>query len=176
MRATEIRKKGPASFEETKPAGQILILHEDFRAYSRAVDICRKIMERSGDSLDFDIKCWSFVELADPNCARHAAKTAGGADVVLISMLTTQLPIEVDRWLDFFFISRFQTDGVLMLALEDSTGTASAKEQLASRLEQIAKKLKMDFVSLPGGNDRAVLDVHPIAIPVPRNNGRSRLL
>ena len=41
-------------------------------------------MERFASELDFDIKCWNFIELADPNCARHAAKTASSADIILV--------------------------------------------------------------------------------------------
>jgi len=85
MRAMPTSKTGAASFEELKPVCQILILHEDFTAYSRAVEVCRRVMERFASELDFDIKCWNFIELADPHCARHAAKSAGASDIILLS-------------------------------------------------------------------------------------------
>jgi len=159
MRASAIRRKGAASFEELKPACQVLILHEDFSAYTRAVEICRRVMERFASEMDFDIKCWNFIELADVNCARHAAKTAGAADIILLSMLTPQPPAELDRWLDFFFASRFKTEGVLALVLNSLNIPPGEEAKLSQRLEQLAERLDMDFISLPLGDDSAVMEV-----------------
>src|SRR5580693_7844307 len=144
MRASAIRRKGAASFEELKPACQVLILHEDFSAYTQAVEVCRRVMERFASEMDFDIKCWNFIELADPNCARHAAKTAGAADVILLSMRTALPPVELERWLDFFFTSRFKTEGVLALVLDNPITPPQEEKKLAERLEQLAGRLGMD--------------------------------
>jgi hypothetical protein len=159
MRASAIHRKSAASFEELKPVCQVLILHEDFSAYSRAVEVCRRVMEKSASELDFKIKCWSFIELADPNCARHAAKTAGAADIILLSMLATQMPVELDRWLDFFFVDRFRADGVLALMLNSQDNPLSALKKLSLRLEQVAVRLGMDAISLLPGNDAAAIDL-----------------
>jgi len=164
MRASPIRRKGAASFEDLKPACQVLILHEDFSAYSRAVEVCRRVMERFANELDFDIKCWNFIELADPNCARHAAKTAGGADIILLSMSTTRVPMELDRWLDFSLASRFRTEGVLTLVLSAYDNPPPDLEKLSLRLEQLAGRLHLDFILLRAGDDSAIINVLPAAL------------
>jgi hypothetical protein len=161
MRASATPQTGATGLEESKPACQVLILHEDFSAYSRAVEVCRRVMEQFANELDFDIKCWSFIELADPNCARHAAKTAGAADIILISMGKAQLPVELDRWLDFFFIARFQTEGVLAVVLNSPASPPVELESLLSRVEQVAARLGMDFISLHPGDDVAVIPPWP---------------
>lgn len=148
MRLSVFRPKRAASFEELKPACQILILHEDFPAYSRAVELCRRIMARFADELDFDIKCWSLIELADPNSARHAAKTAGAADVILLSVQRTRLPPEFDRWLDAFFIARFKDDGLLALVLNQPSRPLLEIAELCARLKQLAERRDMDFISM----------------------------
>jgi hypothetical protein len=158
MRASPIRRKGAASFEDLKPACQVLILHEDFSAYSRAVEVCRRVMERFASELDFDVKCWNFIELADPNCARHAAKTAGGADIILLAMHTTEMPLELDRWVDFYFIDRFRAEGVLALVLNPAATSPLAGEKLRLRLQQLTARLGMDFIPLPPEHDAMVLD------------------
>lgn len=160
MRASAIRKKGAASFEELKPACQILILHEDFSAYSQAVEVCRRVMEQFASELDFDIKCWNLIELGDPNCARHAAKTAGAADIILLSMRTARCPVELDRWLDFFFVSRFRNEGVLALVLKNRDGPTQEIRQLTARLGQFAGSLSMDFIALCP-DDAASMDALP---------------
>ena len=164
MRIPAVPKRGAAGFENLKPACQILILHEDFACYSFAVEICRSVMDRFSSELDFDIKCWNFIELADPNCARHAAKTAGGADMVLVSMRAACPPLEFDRWLDFYFIARFKTGGILTLVLNTSDNAPSAVEKLELRLKQMTERLDMDFISLASGKDSALLNLRP---PVP---------
>ena len=168
MRAPAIRRKGAASFEELKPACQILILHEDFSAYARAVEVCRRIMEQFASELDFDIKCWNFIELADPNCARHAAKTAGTADIILLSMLTTRLPMELDRWLDFSFTSRFRKEGVLALILDAQDSPPLELRKILARLKQLAGRLGIDFISLHPGDDAAVINRLPPMVMMSR--------
>jgi hypothetical protein len=153
MRRAKILKKGAARFEPSKQACQVLILHEDFPAYGRAVEVCRRIMERFASELDFDIKCWNFIELADPNCARHAAKTAGAADVILLSMHTAHLSATVERWLEESFATRFTPEGVLALVLASLHGPPAGFDQLAPRLERLAARLGLDFISLLPGSD-----------------------
>jgi hypothetical protein len=165
MNATRTRIDGAASFEENKPVCQILILHEDFPAYSRAVEVCRRLMERFASELEFNIKCWNCIELADPNCARHAAKTAGASDIILLSLQTPQTPKAFDQWFESFFIARFRTEGVLALLLNDPN-LPPAGQKLAARLERITQRLGMDFLSLPLGDDRLVLGGCPAVPPL----------
>jgi hypothetical protein len=168
MRAPAIRRKGAASFEELKPACQILILHEDFPAYAQAVEVCRRVMERFASELDFDIKCWNFIELADPNCARHAAKTAGAADIILLAMQTARLPVELDRWLDFSFNARFRNEGVLALILDAQDSPPMELQKLSDRLNHLTGRLGIDFISLRPGDDAAVINRLPATLSMPR--------
>jgi hypothetical protein len=162
MRAMPISKTGAASFEELKPVCQILILHEDFSAYSRAVEVCRRLMERFASELDFDIKCWNFIELADPNCARHAAKSAGAADIVLLSLCTAGTTADLDRWLANSFTARFRTEGVLALVLQDPAPPPLARGKLSLKLQMMARRLGMDFLLLPPGDDGSLPDLPPL--------------
>jgi hypothetical protein len=167
MRAPDIHRKGAVSFEELKSACQILILHEDFSAYSRAVEVCRRVMEQLANELDFDIKCWSFTELADASCARHAAKTAATADIILFSMVTTHLPAQINHWLDSFFAARFRADGLLGLILNPHNSLPLESKKLSLRFEQLTERLGMDFISLHPDSDSVVVDLLP-AITLPR--------
>lgn len=159
MSATAIRKKRAASFEELTPACQILILHEDFPAYTRAVEVCRRIMERFASELDFDIKCWNFIELAEPNCARHAAKNASAADIILLSVQLPELPPGFDRWLELAFNSRSKPEGALALVLNEAGHLSAAQEKLQMRLEKLAGRLGMDFLPLVAGHETAIVEM-----------------
>jgi len=162
MRAMPTSKTGAASFEELKPVCQILILHEDFTAYSRAVEVCRRVMERFASELDFDIKCGNFIELADPPCARHAAKSAGASDIILLSMDTAETTTELDRWLADSFTARFRPEGVLALVLNHPAGPPSARQKLIGGLESRARRLGLDFLCLPPDDDGTFLNLHPL--------------
>jgi hypothetical protein len=166
MRASEIQQKFAASLEGIKAACQILILHEDYSAYSRAVEVCRRVMDQFANELDFDIKCWSSIELADFSCARHAAKTAATADIVLLSMSTGHLPVQIERWLDSFFATRFRADGLLALLLNPLDSAPLEAKKLSQRLEQLTERLGMDFLVLHPDNDALVVDLLP-AITLP---------
>ena len=162
MRAMPTSKPGAASFEELKPVCQILILHEDFTAYSRAVEVCRRVMERFASELDFDIKCWNFIELADPNCARHAAKSAGAADIILLSMDTAETTAELDRWLADSFTARFRPEGVLALVLNHPASPPPARQKLIDGLKSRARRLELDFLCLPPDDDGTFLNLRPL--------------
>jgi hypothetical protein len=168
MRSPTIPPKGAASFEELRPACQVLILHEDFSAYTHAVEVCRRVMERFASELDFNIKCWNFIELADPNCARHAAKSAAAADIILLSVHGAHLSPEIDYWLNSFFAARYRADGVLALLLDSPAPSPSRGEELTERLQQLAARLGLDFISLLPGDDAAVLNLPRPAPTLPR--------
>lgn len=172
MRVNGAPERSAASFGTLKPVCQILILHEDFSAYTRAVEISRGIMEHFASELEFDIRCWNFIELADANCARHAAKTAASADIVLISTRASAFPVEFIRWLDIYFVTRFQPDGVLALVMDAPIHAALVLEQARHRMEQLAGRLGMDFISLLPGDSVTRFHLPPSAPALqPATNG-----
>lgn len=175
MRARAIRSQGPAGFEDRKPACEVLILHEDASSYSCAVEVCRQLMERFSSDLDFGVKCWNIIELVDPNCARHAAKTAGVANIILISIRTPFLPLELERWLDYYFISRFQPDGSLVLVLNSPEDAERAVEKCAKQVERSAQKLGLDFISLPPFANGAPIDLHLVTARLAAIQAQQRL-
>lgn len=161
MSATANHQTSAASFQEPKPACQILILHEDFPGYSLAVEVCRRIMDQFASELDFDIKCWNLIELGEADCARHAAKTAGLADIILLSIQTPVLPPVFNRWLEDFFADRSKPDGMLALVLAEPDSSRAGRESLLARLEQVAARLGMDFMPLVGGDAAAGMEILP---------------
>jgi hypothetical protein len=142
-----MRKKSAASFEELKPVCQVLILHEDFPAYSRAVEACRQMMERHACELDFSIKCWNFIELADPNCGLHAAKSAATADVIVFALKAVTLPIELERWVSAMALNRCRKPGVLGVMPGGRDWMSMGGP--ATWLRGLAARLGLDFQLLP---------------------------
>jgi len=163
MSATAIYQNCAARRDEPDAACRVLILHEDFPTYSRAVEVCRRVMAEFADDLDFEVQCCSCVELADADCARHTAKVAGAADVILVSLQAAHVPEELDDWLDHCFQTRFKADGVLALVLDNTDVPTRALEHTVLRLNLLAGRLGMDFVSLLASEE-----ITPPETPLPR--------
>lgn len=127
---------------------QVLILCEDMAAYERAADVCWRILVQLADDLEFGFKCWNFIELSDPACARAVLKTASASDVILLSLHNPDLPPVAAEWLEAFSGHRLRAEGVLALVLNEPPGAPDAVNRLSRRLENSARKLGMDFLSL----------------------------
>ncbi|HEY2329916.1 MAG TPA: hypothetical protein VGI63_08910 [Verrucomicrobiae bacterium] len=157
-----------ANFEnetsEVSRTCQILILCEDFDAYERAADVCWRILVQLADDLDFSFKCWNFIELTDPACAQSVFKAASSSDVILLSLHSADLPPVAAEWLDAFAGHRFRAEGVLALVLNEPSGSPTAVNKLVARLEQSARQMGMDFLSLvPPPEDKAL---QPAGVPI----------
>jgi hypothetical protein len=130
---------------------QILILYEDLAAYERAVEVCRRMMVQFATELDFDFKCWSFIELTEADCARGAMKIASNADIILLAMHGTELPPVLAGWLAASPQTRFRADGALVLVGNGGESSPANSEMLLTRLEKLAGQAGMDFVPLTAG-------------------------
>ena len=126
---------------------QVLILSEDFTAYSRAVQVCRRIMDQMGQLTDFDFRCWNFSELGDPECALTATKYAAAADIIMVSTQLASLPAPLNEWLGALHLARFRPVGVLALVLNKPARPPEI-DRLLGRLEEVALHLAMDFLPL----------------------------
>lgn len=160
--STQPNAEPPAgSFDELKPACQVLILHDRYPAYLHAANLCRRLMDRFATDLDFGIKSWNIFELADPDCARHAARTAAAADIVMLAMIDPRTHPELDRWLAFDFTNRLQPDGLLAVLLDAPSHPSALIDQFLQRFGQAAVRLGMDFLSVSPVNTLPGLEIPP---------------
>lgn len=141
----------PTGLTDVLPACQILILCEDFAAYERAAEVCRRMLAQFAGELDFDFKCWNFTELADADCARSAMKTGGTADIILVALHGMELPPVLEAWLAAVPETRIRADGALVLVWEGPGSSPASVGKLFTRLEQLAGRVGMDFVPLAPG-------------------------
>jgi hypothetical protein len=147
---------------EAPKACRILILCEDFVAYERAVEVCRRIQARFGDEFEFDFNCWTFWELADTDCARLAADSARFADIIMVSLHNAVSSPVLEAWLNAFPGSRIRAEGALVLVRMEFADPEPARE-LSARLEQWATRLEMDFVPLISGVSKMFTQMNPWA-------------
>ncbi len=147
MSDTAMIEKAAACLRNISQGCQILILSEDFAAYTRATLVCRRFMDRFGQDVDFDFRCWNFIELADPDCAHNATRYAAIAEIILISVQNPVLPAVLNEWLEALPKARFRADGALLLFVSGSANPVEL-QNLVTRLENLAARLVMDFVPL----------------------------
>lgn len=132
---------------EVREACQILIFSENFSTYERAAEVCRRMQSQLGGDLEFDFKCWSFFELADPECARAVLKDARTSDIILFSIQGVELPAVAVEWLENLPAFRARAEGALALVLNASSNPA-AVEKLVSWMDQSARRMGMDLLQL----------------------------
>ena len=143
---------------EAREACQILIFSENFSTYERAAEVCRRMQSQMGGDLEFHFKCWSFFELADPECARAILKDARTSDIILFSIQGVELPAVAVEWLETLPAFRARAEGALALVLNASSNPA-AVEKLVSWMGQSARRMGMDLLQL------AVPAVASVAVP-----------
>ncbi|HEX9047186.1 MAG TPA: hypothetical protein VF988_09190 [Verrucomicrobiae bacterium] len=147
MNATVNHQSQGAKADELVANCRILVLHEDYTTHTHALDLCRHVTEHFADDLEFEVKCWSVVELADVGCARLAAKSAAAADIVLLSLRTVELPEQLTAWLDRHFVARFKAEGMLALVVDRAEGTQAALVETQLQLHRLAERVGMNFFS-----------------------------
>jgi len=143
---------------EAREACQLLVFSEDFSTYERAAEVCRRMQSQLGGDLEFDFKCWSFFELADPECARAVLKDARTSDIILFSIQGAELPAVAVEWLETLPAWRARAEGALALVVNAASDPA-AVEKLVSWMDQSARRMGMDFLQL------TVPAVEPVALP-----------
>jgi len=159
----------PESVEASRTC-QILILCEDMKAYEQARDVCWRILVQLADDLDFSFNCWNFYELSDANCAHNVMRSAKSSDVILLSMHEAALPSAAEECLDALAGQRLRAEGLLALVLNEPSNSPAAVDRLVERLEQVARKLGMDFLSMvhpPVASEPHPSQLTPI-VPMPR--------
>jgi len=152
MSAVAIHPNANAGLE-AKPACGILILHEDLSGYTLAAEVCRRVMDRFGGELEFNIKCWNFVALSDDNCARHAARAASAAEIILLALPSAEVPSEFEVWHAKHLPDGVKSGGALALVLNERGASPVSLERLLLRLHRVAARLGWDFIPLLAGHD-----------------------
>jgi len=147
MSDTALFGKAAACLSGLPQGCQVLILSEDFTAYSRALQACRRIMDQMAQHTDFDFRCWNFSELTDPECSLAATKYAAAADIIMLSTQSATLPAALNEWLDVLHKARFRPVGLLAVVLNKPAPEPEVSKLLL-RLESVALHLAMDFMPL----------------------------
>lgn len=153
MSDTALFGKAAACLGSVQQGCQVLILSEDFTAYTRASQVCRRVMDQMGQRTDSEFRCWNFSELTDPACAQSATRCAAAADMLVISTQNAVLPTTLNDWIDSLRLARFRPVGVLALILNKPARQADI-DRLLRRMEAVATYLVMDFMPLlPPANE-----------------------
>ena len=84
-----------------KPTLHVVIIYQNRTAGYRAKDFYERIASAFDGVCDFRLDLWNFQVLAMPQINITAAKAAGHADLVILSMCRKcQLPHEVKDWME----------------------------------------------------------------------------
>jgi hypothetical protein len=100
---------------------EVLLVHEDVPAGSRAERILEQVAFNLETKTDFLVNLWSFVLLGDPVLCDRAVVDATRADIMLLSVSgCTELPATVRALLKEWLGRRGEMPGALVVSLDSS--------------------------------------------------------
>src|SRR5947207_1010862 len=100
---------------------EVLLVHEDVSAGSRAERILEQVALNLEPRADFLVNLWPFVLLGDPALCDRAVLDATHADIMLLSVSgCTELPATVRALLKEWLGRRGEMPGALVVSLDSS--------------------------------------------------------
>ena len=141
------------SVQETLPLEganpcHFFVMYEDASAHDQAMEVCGGIMGRFGHELAFAFSFWKFKDLEDPAMAHWAAEAVARADIILFSLPARDLSQQLASWLETCARVRTKANGALAVAIMEPHDQILVMETLLTRLQFIAKRMRMDFLPL----------------------------
>ena len=109
---------------------------------------CEYVMQQLGD-IPVRRRVVNINQARTARSLAAAARDAAGADMVIVSTRDgSELPGEMQRWLDEWSAKRSADEGALVAILSRPREDQSAKSNGArNQLEQLARQMHMDFIS-----------------------------
>ncbi len=126
----------------------MVILYTDASTHGEAMEHCGRLVAQLGNEPAFAFHSCKFQALADPALAHQAAEATARADILLFATHGDDLPPAVRQWLELCYLLRQETEGAVALLLVEPIASCTQAQQLMTRLEAAARRLKMDFLPL----------------------------
>jgi len=121
-------------------------VHEDSATGTRASEFCETLSRSLGGRCEIASELWPLTELRTADLRAIAAREAGAADLVIVSVHHGEaLPGEVKSWIDLWLKQKTVRPTVL-LALFDPLylGTSGP---IQAFLQDVARKRNMEFLA-----------------------------
>jgi len=148
------------SLEGADPC-QFLVLYEDAVAHDLALAVCEQLLTRFGSELAFAFSFWKFKDLDAPASAQWAAEAVARADVILFSLQARDPAPAAVNWLDTCARARTKMEGALAVLVTGPRNAGLVIEALLSRMQFIARRLRMDFLPLVPPSPDAATETPP---------------
>jgi hypothetical protein len=146
MQSIIIKPDGSPELPEPSGHFSILMLYEDFSTGKRAKSTYDYLVEHLGQDCEFRNNMWKFDVLRLPKLKEMAAREAGEADMVIISLHGNDpLPAEIKSWCDLWLELKGDRPAALV-ALFDQTGiTADDPGSPCGYLREVARRGRLDY-------------------------------
>lgn len=122
-----------------------VVAYDDSLARRNAIRFYSWLVQEFGDELDFDSGWWSFEQLSQPRIAEKAAGVTMGADMVVISTVSQDLPGHAKLWIEAWLAGKGEQD----MALVALVGAANSRKRPATvahaYLERVAQQAGLSY-------------------------------
>ena len=135
---------------------RMAVFCDGWLAYETAHQVCQRIVRQLDVDFEFvKFDCWDFSEISRPERHRSALAGAGQADIILVSTRTWEIPDVAFQLLEAVSQQRKVSVGALAWLRSEMAGPAISVATMAMRLEQLARRMGMDFLPLQPVPDEA---------------------
>lgn len=139
-------KSTPADLQPAAPFN-VVITYEDFEIGSRAKLACDYIVAHLGKGLVPAYTIWSFGIFQSLRVMESAAKNTAEADmIVLAAGSTTELPFEVEKWIEMWIEREPKIPSVLVALFDSKRGRIEEQPAALPYLENVASRGGMAFL------------------------------
>lgn len=122
-----------------------VVAYDDPLARRNAIRFYSWLVQEFGDELNFDSGWWSFEQLSQSRIAKKAAGVTMGADMVVISTASQDLPGHAKLWIEAWLAGKGEQD----MALVALVGAANSRKRPATMahayLELVAQQAGLSY-------------------------------
>lgn len=130
---------------EKSVACQVVILHENDQALSRAKSLCERIMEEFWHDLEIRFTNWAMERLTDEVLRTEAAAHAGYADILVVATTgSSVVPEHFMQWAERWLAQREPREGVLVGLFENKAENGGNSWDI--QLHRLALRAGMDYL------------------------------
>lgn len=126
-----------------EPRFKVVVAFDKTESSERALSTCEYVISQLGGGIRVRRKVLSFDGARRPRALAAAARDAAGADMVIVSTHEdSQLPAEMEKWMQNWSHQRSTDEGALV-AILGRGGSGAVRDHLAD----VARQAHMDFFS-----------------------------
>ena len=142
---------------------KVVIAHEDLNTCGEALAVLSRLAAQlesefqiESDVWQMDRSIWDFEMLRDPELRKQAVTDAADADMIILSVCDSELPVSVQAWLESALLMKDGRPAALVALLAPAVAASGRPSRPEAALRRLAGKYGLDFFCSANGQSRHI--------------------